>query len=62
MKRHPFDALSFVFGAMFVAACAVLSLDAFDIKGDVLTWIGAAALLLVGVVMLFGSRTRSDRT
>jgi small neutral amino acid transporter SnatA (MarC family) len=61
VKRHSFDALSFVFGALFIAACGVLTLDTFDIRGDVITWIGAGALLLVGIVMLLGSRTNNDR-
>jgi hypothetical protein len=56
VKRHRFDALSFVFGALFLAASAVLSADTFNLKGDVITWIGAGVLLLIGAVLLLGSR------
>lgn len=62
MKRHVFDPLSFVFGITFVALAGALSTG--DIKGlrlDVegLRWAGAAILLIVGVVMLLGSRAGS---
>lgn len=62
MKRHVFDPLSFVFGIAFVALAGALSTG--DIAGlrldvDGLRWAGAAILLVVGVVMLLGSRASS---
>ncbi len=60
MKRHPFDVLSFVFGVTFVALAGALSLDSIDIQAASLRWIGAGALLLVGVLMLATSRSSRD--
>jgi small neutral amino acid transporter SnatA (MarC family) len=62
VKRHVFDPLSFVFGIAFVALAGALSTGnirglQLDIGG--LRWAGAAILLIVGIVMLLGSRAGS---
>jgi len=59
MRRHGFDALSFVFGAIFVGLAVLLSSEQLDLTGSMLQWIGAGALLFVGASLLLTSRKRS---
>ena len=61
MKRHRFDPLSFIFGFIFLALAAVLTLEgSFEIDGaGWLKWVAAGVLLVVGVVMLVGTRSTS---
>jgi len=51
MKRHPFDALSFVFGALF------LLLGLLVIAGDATrllsAWLAPAAIIGLGMLLLF---------
>jgi hypothetical protein len=61
MKRHRFDPLSFIFGACFLAVAGLFSLGGLTgLRADALRWIGAAALLFAGVVLLFGSRSQTN--
>jgi hypothetical protein len=63
VKRHGFDPLSFIFGVLFMALAAVLStgnIEAFKLDTSDLQWMGAALLLVIGGVMLLGSRSRSS--
>jgi uncharacterized membrane protein YfcA len=57
MKRHAFDALSFAFGIVFVAIAGALTMGDLHIHDDILRWVGAGILLIVGAVMLFGTRS-----
>ena len=61
MKRHPFDALSFIFGITFVVLAGALSVDGLDVTGGILRWIGAGLLLLAGAVMLLTTRSRDEK-
>ncbi len=56
MKPHRFDPLSFAFGALFLGATVMATTGTLDVGSNTLTWIGAGALLLIGVLMLAGSR------
>jgi hypothetical protein len=62
MKRHPFDAVSFFFGVLFVALAAwallIDELDALDGR-----WLWPGLLVLAGIALiapLFTHRTRDD--
>jgi hypothetical protein len=61
VKPHRFDPLSFAFGALFLGAAVMASTGTFDIGSRTLTWIGAGLLLLIGVLMLAGSRGGNPR-
>jgi cytochrome c biogenesis protein CcdA len=56
MRPHRFDALSFVFGFLFLGAVVMASTGTLDVSGQALSWIGAGALLFIGVMSLIGSR------
>lgn len=58
MKRHAFDALSFVFGAVFLVLAGALSVEGLDVGPTTLRWIGAGILLVLGVMMLLTSIIR----
>ena len=62
MKRHPFDAISFVFGALLLALGLVLLVgDATRLLG---AWLGPAVIIGLGMLLLFigwqSSRTNGD--
>lgn len=59
MKPHPFDPISLTFGLFFAAASLLLSIENFDFGAPGLRWLAAGALLLLGVLMIATSRTRS---
>jgi hypothetical protein len=62
MKRHAFDPLSFIFGIAFVLLAGGLTLAGIEIEDPgILRWLGAGLLLLLGTVMLFTSRSSTDR-
>jgi hypothetical protein len=62
MKRHAFDPFSFIFGVAFLVLAGGLSMNAIDIQGGGLRWIGAGLLLLLGLVLLLTSaRSTADR-
>ena len=60
MKPHRFDVISFVFGVLFLGAVVMAFTGTFAVNRNAITWVGAGALLLIGAVMLLGSRN-SDR-
>jgi hypothetical protein len=64
MKRHGFDALSFVFGITFVAMAGAFSFSGLDLGVGALRWIAAGILLAVGMVMLLTSKagTQADES
>ena len=61
MKPHRFDPLSFVFGLMFLSVTTMATTGTLNFDASVLTWIGAGVLLLIGVLMLAGSRDPDRR-
>jgi len=61
LRRHGFDVLSFVFGAVFLAASGLLSARDVDLYGPGLRWIAVGGLILLGAGLLIGSRTGEDR-
>jgi putative Mn2+ efflux pump MntP len=61
MRTHPFDAVSFVFGAIFVAVAAVGMTDLATLTLVDLRWIGPAVLVVVGVVLVISAARRDDR-
>jgi hypothetical protein len=60
VKRHRFDPISFTFGIVFIGLAVAMSIDNIDIAGPGLRWIAAGTLLVLGLVMLLGNRSRSD--
>lgn len=60
MRRHRFDLLSFVFGAVFLAFSGMLSLRRVDFYGPGVRWLGVAALVLIGIGLLIGSRSKPE--
>lgn len=58
MKRHPFDAVSLVFGLLFFGLGAAL-LSGRDV-GDLVMQLWPGALVLMGVVLLFSSRRNGE--
>lgn len=61
MKPHRFDVISFVFGVLFLGVVAMAFTGTFAVSRNAITWVGAGALLLIGAVMLLGSRTNDRR-
>jgi hypothetical protein len=59
MRTHPFDAVSFVFGVIFTAVAAIALTGVATITLLDLRWLGPAALVLIGVVLVV-SAARSD--
>jgi branched-subunit amino acid permease len=59
MRTHPFDAVSFVFGIIFVAVAAVGLTDLATLSLSDLRWLGPVALVIVGIVLVV-SASRSD--
>jgi branched-subunit amino acid permease len=59
VRTHPFDPVAFVFGVIFVAVAAVGLTDLATISLTDLRWLGPAALVLVGIVLVI-SAARSD--
>jgi hypothetical protein len=60
MKRHRFDPISFSFGLAFVAMTVLLSAGSVDLAAPGIRWIGAGFLLLLGLLLVLTSMTRSD--
>jgi drug/metabolite transporter superfamily protein YnfA len=60
VRTHPFDAVSFVFGAVFTAVAVVVLSDVATITLLDLRWIGPAALVLIGVVLVVTAARRDD--
>jgi hypothetical protein len=59
MKKHRFDPVSFIFGAAFVALAIVAMTTSHSIGLRWFSWAGAGLLILGGLSMVFGSRTRA---
>jgi putative Mn2+ efflux pump MntP len=59
MRAHPFDAVSFVFGVIFTAVAVVGLTDVATLSLVDLRWLGPAALVLVGAVLVV-SAARHD--
>ena len=60
MKRHRFDALSFIFGVAFIALAGGLSMTGIELEAGMLRWFGAGLLLVFGLAMLITSRSGTD--
>jgi len=59
MNRHPFDAVSFVFGLLYLGIGLVLVTDT---AGAIpMNWVGPAAAIGVGAVILFAAWPRRAR-
>lgn len=56
MNQHRFDALSFIFGAIFVVAGLLLLTG--GIEGLEMRWVGPVVAVLLGLVILFAVRPR----
>ncbi len=62
MERHRFDALSFVFGLLFVLVALLGLTDLVEVTWLDLRWIGPAVLVGLGLVLvLTAGRGRGDR-
>jgi hypothetical protein len=56
MERHPFDPLSFLFGALFIGAGLVLLTGS---AGSLpMQWVGPLVAIGLGVLILFAARPR----
>ena len=53
MERHRLDALSLIFGLLFVAIAMVGLTDVFTLTAADLRWLGPALLVVVGIALLF---------
>lgn len=60
MKRHRFDAVSFVFGTIFLVISGALTARNYDLFGPGLKWVAAGSLLVIGIGLMLGSRIWSD--
>lgn len=56
MNQHRFDALSFIFGSIFVVAGLLLLTG--GIEGLEMRWVGPVVAVLLGLVILFAVRPR----
>jgi hypothetical protein len=55
--RRLSDPVSFVVGLAFVAIAGGLSMAGVDVPGGGMRWLGAFVLLVLGTVLLLGSKT-----
>jgi hypothetical protein len=60
MRTHPFDAVSFVFGAIFVAVALLALTGIATITLLDLRWLAPAALVVVGAVLIVSAARRDD--
>jgi drug/metabolite transporter superfamily protein YnfA len=58
MRTHPFDAVSFVFGAIFTVVALLALTGIATITLLDLRWLGPAALVLIGVVLVVSAARR----
>jgi branched-subunit amino acid permease len=61
VRTHPFDAVAFVFGAIFVTVATVGLTDVATFTLTDLRWLGPAALVLVGIVLTVSAARRDPR-
>lgn len=62
MKPHRFDVISFVFGVLFLGVVAMATTGTFVFNSEAITWVGAGALLLIGLSLFESSRRDRNRT
>jgi len=55
VKKHPFDAVSFVFGILFLGFGLPLLLSDSDLSGLKASWLFPAFLVFAGVVLLIST-------
>jgi len=60
MRRHDFDALSFIFGLLFVAAGLALLGGTAIRDGLALPWAGPVVAIGLGILIAIAARPRSD--
>lgn len=60
MKKHPFDALSFVFGILFLGFGLPLLLSDSDLSGLNANWVFPTFLVFAGVVLLVSTRSTGE--
>jgi len=58
VKGHRFDPASFIFGVAFVALAAASMFTNYHLGSHWLSWAGAALLIVAGLAMVTGSRSR----
>ena len=59
MKQHRFDPVSFIFGAAFLALSIVAISTDHQIGLHWIGWAGAGLLIVAGLSMVLGSRSRA---
>lgn len=59
MRRHPFDAVSLVFGLVFAGIGVLYLIGGIDVA-DLVTRFWPAALVLLGLAMLFSARRQDE--
>lgn len=57
MRRHAFDPVSFTFGVLFLAVAAAGLTGPWALRDLDLAWLGPAALVLLGVVVLLTAQS-----
>ncbi len=62
MRRHDFDALSFLFGLLFAGAGLVLLGGSAIQEGLALPWTGPLVAIGLAILVLIAARPRSDPT
>jgi len=60
MQRHRFDALSFIFGALFVTVAGIALLGPDLVNLQDLRWVAPALLVLAGAVLLLSTARGDD--
>jgi hypothetical protein len=62
VERHPFDALSFIFGLLFIVVAMLGLTDLVELTWFDLRWIAPAVLVALGLVLvLTAGRGRGER-
>jgi hypothetical protein len=59
VKRHSFDPVSFLFGAAFIALATIALVTNHHIGIHWVTWSAAGLLIITGLAMVTGSRSRA---
>jgi hypothetical protein len=60
MRTHPFDAVSFVFGVIFVAVALLALTGIATITLLDLRWLAPAVLVVIGAVLIVSAARRDD--
>lgn len=61
MRRHRLDPVSLAFGLAFVGIGGVVLTEGADVSLVHLRWVAAGTLLVLGLAMLLGTRSRGSR-